>query len=139
MRAASFRRLPLVFAAAFALGPLCALAQSAPNWNVTLPGQPGTAVQTVSLAAGTLTVERKFEQGSFHFAVPLKTVSSITEPFLYQKNWLIDLHLSKNVTAVNKMNVGMVQTRTTDDVSVMFLSKPDAAGGRAYLLSRLHS
>jgi hypothetical protein len=116
-----------------------AFAQSPPNWNVTLPADPGSSTQKVSVNSGVLTVDRKFSEGSFHFAAPLKSIASITEPYLYKKNWLIDLHLNKKISVINSMNVGMVQTRDTDEVSLLFLNKADASTGRAYLLSLLHS
>jgi hypothetical protein len=131
----SWRRL-LTFAGIFVTLSVPAFAQSVPNWNVTLPADPGTATQAVRLASGVLTVDRKFSTGSFHFAVPLKSVTSITEPYLYKKNWLIDLHLTKKISAVNTMNAGMVQTLDTDEPSLLFLNKADAAAGRAYLLAR---
>jgi hypothetical protein len=130
------RRSLFAFALVLVTLALPAFAQSVPNWNVTLPADPGTATQAVSLASGILTVNRKFSTGSFHFAVPLKSVRSITEPYLYKKNWLIDLHLTKKISAVNTMNAGMVQTMDTDEPSLLFLNKADAAAGRAYLLTR---
>ncbi len=129
------RRLLFAVAVAFVLMRVPAIAQNVPHWNVTLPADPGTATQTVSLASGTVTIDRKFSEGSFRFAAPLKSVVSITQPYVYKKNWLIDLHLSKKITATNTMNAGMVQTRDTDEVSILFLSKSDAAGARAYLLN----
>jgi hypothetical protein len=131
----SFWRLALAVAVAFVLPQAPVIAQNVPHWNVTLPADPGTATQTVSLTSGTVTVDRKFSEGSFQVAVPLKSVVSITQPYVYKKNWLIDLHLSKKITATNKMNVGMVQTRDTDEVSILFLSKSDAADARTYLLN----
>jgi hypothetical protein len=72
-------------------------------------------------------------------SVPLKQITTISQPYLYQKNWLIDLKLSKKATLVNKLNVGMVDRSAVAEVSLLFLNRADAAQARAYLMTQLHT
>ena len=116
-----------------------AFAQSVPHWNVTLPASPGTSSQKVSIAYGVLSVERTFPQNTMQVLVPLKQIATISQPYAYKGNWLIDLKLSRNATIVNKLNVGMVDRTPTREVSLMFLNRADAAQARAYLLTHLHA
>jgi hypothetical protein len=115
---------------------LPAYAATVPHWNVTLPANPGTSTQRVSIAAGVLSTDRVFPQNTVHIAFPLKDVVSITQPYLYQKNWLIDLKLRKKTMMVSKLNLGMVDRTPSDEVSLFFLNRADAAAARAYLLAR---
>ncbi len=104
----SRRVLPLALAFAIALlgTTLPAFAQAVPNWNVTIPANPGTGKQKVTLVAGRLTVNVQYAQNLWHFSLPLKTVASITKPYLYtNKAWLIDLKLSKKTVTVNTIAV----------------------------------
>jgi hypothetical protein len=117
---------------------LPAYAAGLPHWNVTLPANPGTSTQRVSITAGVLSTDRVFPQNTVHIAFPLKDVTSITQPYLYQKNWLIDLKLRKKTMMVSKLNVGMVDRTPSDEVSLFFLNRADAAAARAYLLAQLH-
>lgn len=129
------QRLLVVAAAVFAI-ELPAAAQSLPHWNVTLPANPGTSTQKVSVAGGVLSTDRVFPQNTVHVGVPLKDITSITQPYVYQKNWAIDLKLSKKTTMVNKLNLGMIDRTPTDEVSLFFLTRADAAAARSYLLLR---
>jgi hypothetical protein len=127
----------VIFAAAM---PAVAGAQAVPKWNVTLPAAPGTSTQKVTLTSTTLTIKSVFSQSNFVAVVPLKSIKSITQPYLYtNKNWLIDLKLSPKVTTVNNVTVvNSVQTEQADEVSLQFLKQADAAAARAYLLAHLH-
>jgi hypothetical protein len=116
---------------------LPAYAARLPHWNVTLPANPGTSTQRVSIAAGVLSTDRVFPQNTVHIAFPLKNISSVTQPYIYKKNWLIDLKLSKKTMMVSKLNVGMVDRTPTDEVSLFFLNRADAANARSYLLAHL--
>jgi hypothetical protein len=107
-----------------------ALPQSVPHWNVKLPAKPGVSSQKVTLAAGVLTIERVF---------PLTQIASISQPYQYQTNWLIDLKLTKNATMVNKLITGLVDRSPVGEVSLLFLNRTDAAQARAYLLTHLHA
>jgi biopolymer transport protein ExbD len=120
--------------------PLAADAQTVPNWNVTLPAAPGTSTQKVTLTSSSLTINSVFSQSKFREVVPLKSIKSITQPYLYtNKNWLIDLKVSPKVTTVNTITVvNSVQTDQVDEVSLQFLKRADAAAARAYLLAHLH-
>jgi hypothetical protein len=115
---------------------LPAYAATVPHWNVTLPANPGTSTQRVSIAAGVLSTDRVFPQNTVHIAFPLKDVVSVTQPYLYQKNWLIDLKLRKKTMMVSKLNLGLVDRTASDEVSLFFLNRADAAAARAYLLAR---
>jgi hypothetical protein len=130
-----------VLAAAIALLAVArpAGAQTAPHWNVQLPAHPGTGSQKVTIASGVLTVWRTFPQNTMQISVPLKDVTSISQPYLYQNDWLIDLKLSTKVTMVNKLNVGMVDRTQISEASLMFLDQADAVQARTYLLARLHA
>jgi hypothetical protein len=137
----SRRFLALAFAVAIALlGTVVpALAQSVPHWNVTVPANPGTGAQKVKLVAGRLTLDVAYSQGTFHFSLPLKTVASITPPYLYtNKAWLIDLKLrQKTVTVTTVPMINKVDKTPADEVSIQFLTRADAAAGRAYLLAHM--
>jgi hypothetical protein len=137
----SRRCLPLAFAIAIALlgTVLPALAQGVPNWNVTIPASPGTGVQKVTLVAGRLTVNVAYSQNTFHFSLPLKTVGSITPPYLYtNKAWLIDLKLRQKTITVNTITpINKIDKTPADEVSIQFLTQGDAAAGRAYLLAHM--
>ena len=133
----SLRLLAIAIAAAAIALP--ALAQSLPNWNVKLPGNPGTGSQKVVLASGALSVERVFPQNTMQFSVPLKQIATISQPYLYKTNWLIDLKLSKKTTLVNTLNVGMVDRTPVAEVSLLFLNRADAAQARAYLMTHLRT
>jgi hypothetical protein len=138
---ASRRLLPLAFAFAIAvLGTvLPAFAQSVPNWNVTLPANPDKGVQKVTLVAGRLTATVTYSQNTFHFSLPLKTVASITPPYLYSnKAWLIDLKLRQKTITVNNITpINKIDKTPADEVSLQFLTQADAAAGRAYLLAHM--
>jgi hypothetical protein len=129
-----------VLAVAFAVLPLAAVAQSLPHWNVTLPADPGTSTQKVALTATSLTIDSVFPQNKIHSAVPLKSIASITQPYLYKnKNWLIDLKLSPKATMTNTLTVvSHTESEQVDEVSLQFLKQSDAAAARAYLLAHLH-
>jgi hypothetical protein len=120
--------------------PVAAVAQAVPHWNVTLPAAPGKSTQKVTLTSSTLTIDSVFSQGSVHEVVPLKSITSITKPYLYtNKNWLIDLKLSPKATQVNTLpSVNSIQTNQVDEVSLQFLNEADAAAARAYLMAHLH-
>jgi hypothetical protein len=133
---AAFCRLAAIVAAALAVASPVS-AQSLPHWNVTLPANPGTSTQKVTVAAGVLSVDRVFPQNTVHVSLPLKDVASITQPYRYQNNWLIDLKLRKKAVMVNTLNVGMIDRTPTDTVSLLFLNRSDAAQARAFLLQRL--
>ena len=137
----SRRRLPLAFALAIALlgTALPAFGQSIPHWNVTLPANPDRGVQKVTLVAGKLTVNVAYSQNTFHFSLPLKTVASITPPYLYDgKAWLIDLKLRQKTVTVNSITpINKVDKTPEDEVSIQFLTRADAAAGRAYLLAHM--
>ena len=129
----------LVVAAAVVAVTLPAYAQTLPNWNVTLPANPGSSSQKVSINHGILSVERTFPQNTLLVLVPLKQIATISQPYLYQKTWLIDLELSKHATMVNKLNLGMVDRSSVGEVSLLFLNRADAAQAREYLMARLRS
>jgi hypothetical protein len=116
-----------------------ALPQSVPHWNVKLPAKPGVSSQKVTLAAGVLTIERVFPQNTMDVTVPLTQIASISQPYQYQTNWLIDLKLTKNATMVNKLITGLVDRSPVGEVSLLFLNRTDAAQARAYLLTHLHA
>ena len=120
-----------------ALAPFpAALAQSQPNWNITLPADPGTGTQKVSLESGILNVSRTFPQNTMRVSVPVKQITTISSPYLYKKNWLIDLHLSEKVTMTNALKVvNTVDKTQTDELSLLFLSQADATQARTFLLS----
>ena len=82
-------------------------------------------------------VDRVFPQNVVHVSVPLKNVVTISQPYLYKNGWLIDLKLGKKAMMVNTLNVGMVDRTPTDEVSLLFLNRVDAAQARAYLMKRL--
>jgi hypothetical protein len=138
---ASRRVLFLAFAFAIAVfgAVLPAVAQSVPNWNVTLPANPDRGVQKVTLVAGRLTATVTYSQNTFHFSLPLKTVASITPPYLYtSKAWLIDLKLRQKTITVNNITpINKVDKTPVDEVSLQFLTRADAAAGRAYLLAHM--
>jgi hypothetical protein len=131
------RAVFLATIAAIVLVPAMAVfAQTQPNWNITLPADPGTGSQKVRLESGVLNVSRTFPQNTVRFSVPMKQIATITSPYQYKKNWLIDLHLSKKTTIVNSLDVVHTVDRTpADEVSLMFLSQADAAQAREFLLS----
>ena len=131
-------RLALTLALALA-APVPAIAQSVPHWNVKLPARPGTTAQKVTLAAGVLTIERVFPQNTMDVTVPMTQIASITQPYQYQTNWLIDLKLTKNAMMVNKLITGLVDRSPVGEVSLLFLNRADAAQARAYLLTHLHA
>jgi hypothetical protein len=133
------RALLLALLAAVAL-PVAAAAQTVPHWNVTLPASPGTSTQKVTLTATTLTIDGVFPQNKIHTVVPLKSILSITKPYLYtNKNWLIDLKLSPKATQVNTLTVvSHTDTNQIDEASLQFLKEADAAAARTYLMAHLH-
>lgn len=116
-----------------------ALSQSVPNWNVKLPARPGASSQKVTLASGVLTIERVFPQNTMDVTVPTKQIASISQPYQYQTNWLIDLKLTKSATMINKLTTGLVDRSPVGEVSLLFLNRADAAQARAYLLTHLHA
>ena len=118
---------------------LPAHAQSLPNWNVKLPANPGTSSQTVVLASGVLSVKRVFAQNTVQVSVPLNQIATVSQPYLYKTNWLIDLKLSKKATQVNALNLGLVDRSPVAEVSLLFLNRADAAQARAYLMTHLHA
>jgi hypothetical protein len=137
----SRRFVPVALAFAMALlgTVLPAFGQSVPNWNVTLPANPDRGVQKVTLVAGRLTATVTYSENTFHFSLPLKTVASITPPYLYtSKAWLIDLKLRVKTVTVNAITpINKVDKTPTDQVSIQFLTQADAAAGRAYLLAHM--
>lgn len=120
--------------------PVAAVAQAVPHWNVTLPAAPGKSTQKVTLTSSTLTIDSVFSQNSIHTVVPLKSITSITKPYLYtNKNWLIDLKLNPKATEVDTLpSVNSIQRNQVDEVSLQFLNEADAAAARAYLMEHLH-
>jgi hypothetical protein len=132
----SSRGLLAIAVAAGAMA-LPAHAQSLPNWNVKLPANPGASSQTVTIRSGALSVVRVFPQNTMQISIPLKQITTISQPYLYKSDWLIDLKLSKKATMVNKLNVGMVDRSPTGEVSLLFLNRADAAQARAYLIAHL--
>jgi hypothetical protein len=136
------KRTSLVCAFALFAGalPMVAGAQAVPHWNVTLPAAPGTSTQRVTLTSTTLTIDSVFPQNNIRSVVPLKSITSITQPYLYtNKNWLIDLKVSPKVAMVNTLTVvSHTETNQVDEVSLQFLKRADAAAARAYLLAHLH-
>jgi hypothetical protein len=127
----------VLFAAA---PPVVAGAQAVPNWNVTLPAAPGTSKQKVTLTSSLLTIDSVFPQNKIRSVVPLKSITSITQPYLYtNKNWLIDMKVSPKVAMVNTLTVvSHTETDQVDEVSLQFLKQADAAAARAYILAHLH-
>ena len=70
--------------------PLTARSQGLPHWNVTLPASPGTSTQKVALTSRTLTIESVFPQNNVRTVVPLKSIVSISKPYLYTEQELAD-------------------------------------------------
>ena len=135
-----YRPLRLAFMAALLAMPAAALAQAVPHWNAKLPASPGTSTQKDTLTASTLTIDSVFAQNEIHEVVPLKSITSISKPYVYtNKNWLIDLNLSPKATQINTLTVvNSVDTNKVDEVSLQFTNEADAAAARAYLMARLH-
>jgi hypothetical protein len=120
--------------------PVAVAAQTVPHWNVTLPADPGTSKQKVTLTRTTLTIDGVFPQNKIRTVVPLKSIVSITQPYLYKnKNWLIDLKVSPKATMVNTITVvSSSDTSQVDEVSLQFLNRSDASTARTYLLAHMH-
>jgi hypothetical protein len=114
-----------------------AFAQSTPNWNVTLPLNQGHAIQRVQLSQKTLTIDRTFPQNKAHFAVPLAYISHISSPYPHGATWSIDLKLSKAIKMRSTLDIGPTDVMSTDEVSLTFLSKDDAAAARIYLQKKI--
>jgi hypothetical protein len=133
-------RASLVLLLAVVVIPIAAAAQAVPHWNVTLPADPGTSTQKVKLTATKLTIDSVFPQNKIHWVVPLKSIVSITKPYLYKnKNWLIDLNVKPKATMVNTLTVvSHTESNQVDQVSLQFLKEADAAAARTYLTAHLH-
>ena len=108
-----------------------------PNWNVTVPADPGHAVQRVTLTATAITIDRTFSENKAHVVIPLETIASVSEPYFRKGAWAIDLELSKPAKLVSVLNIGPTDTLKTSEYSVLFLTKDDAAAAKAYLLGKL--
>ncbi len=86
-----------------------------------------------------LTIERVFAQNTIDVTVPVTQIASISQPYQYQTNWLLDLKLTKRVTLVNKLITGLIDRTPVAEVSLLFLNRADAARARAYLVARLRA
>ncbi len=134
------KSMPLFLSAVlFAMLPLAAVAQAAPNWNVTLPADPGTSKQTVTLSPTALTLTAVFPQNKIKDTVALASIVSVGKPELYKKTWQLDLKLKpKSGTDVNVLSeINRTDTNKIDDLYISFLTEADAAAGRTFLLAHL--
>jgi hypothetical protein len=130
----ALRTLAAVAGLALALSP--ALAAGAPNWNVTYPVKGGHGVQKVAVSSTALTIDTTYPQNTAHVVVPLALIKHVTEPYANNGAWAIDLHLTKRVASKIVLNVGLTDSVNSDVEAISFLTKTEAAAGKAYLLGK---
>jgi len=131
-----FTVLGMLGAVAFGAGGP-AIAQSAPQWNVTFPIRSGHATQRVVLSNGSLTIDRRFPQNAAHVVIPLATIASVSDPYAQDGAWNIDLKLTKAAILRSTLDIGATDTLKTSDVSLSFLTKDAAASAKTYVLGQV--
>ncbi len=66
--------LPILLAATLGLAAPGFAQTAVPNWNVTVPADPGHAVQRVTLTATAIAIDRTFSENKARVVIPRKRV-----------------------------------------------------------------